>query len=415
MSVASKRALRSLTLASSFLVAACGGGGGGGTASVATAVTGSTTGVLTDSAIQGVSYTTSSGVTGVTDANGNYKYNPGDTVTFKVGAVSLGSVAANGIISPIDLAAGDANKYRNLLVLVQSLDSDGNPANGIVIPTRATANLPASLDLAQADEATFATAIAGAATSSGSGGVVSSVNANAHFLEQALPLLAANIYTFVPADHAAGHFGLLRVDASGAYLQGEVGPEDMAMGFTSGVESGSLSVDIADEHGFHLTSTQTIDSNLSAGVNNNGSLCQRVVPIGSGLYAPNTDQTMAPCNFQPGSPTSLKKAENDPTGIVGVWANGSATTIQTETFVFTSDGKFLTVDPVHPGVESGTYTYNTSTKTLTIPMTLAYDTNGPAGLSDGTAGSTTRSLVLSADGRTMDVNQGAATLYRVSK
>lgn len=62
--------------ASAWLLSSCGGGGGG------SAPTGSNTGVLTDSAIQGVAYSTSpSKVFGVTDAQGQYHYNPGDTVT----------------------------------------------------------------------------------------------------------------------------------------------------------------------------------------------------------------------------------------------------------------------------------------------------------------------------------------------
>lgn len=406
-------------LASVAALYACGGGGGGSSTSVASVSTGSATGILTDAAIQGVSYTTSSGVSGVTDASGGYKYNPGDTVTFKLGSVTLGNATANGIISPIDLAAGDANKYRNLLVLVQSLDADGNPGNGIAVSAAAAAALPAGLDLTQALETSFAASIATAASTAGSGGVVTGANANAHFLSQALPLLSSNVYTFVPADHAAGHFGLLRVSASGEYLEGEVGTPSTAIGFRPGVEHGVAVVDIADAHGFHLSSIRDIDTNDSAGVNNLGSACQRLVPMGSGLYAPNTNQTMEPCNFLPGNPVTLKKAENDPAGIVGVWAHGSANTVLTETFVFTSSGNFLTVDPVHPGVESGTYGFNNATKTLTLPIPLAYDTNGAAGLSDGSSNSTSKSFVLSADGQTIAVNGGAggggSTLYRISK
>jgi hypothetical protein len=403
-------------LASVAALYACGGGGGSSDPVAnnntgTTTSTGSASGILTDAAIQGVSYATSSGVTGVTGANGSYNYNPGDTVTFKLGAVTLGSVTANGIISPIDLAGGDAVKFKNLLVLVQSLDSDGNPANGISIPSAAAAALPSTLDLAQAVEATFAASIATAATTSGSGGVVTSTNANAHFLAQAMPLLASNVYTF-------GSGGLVRFSASGEYLHGQVNPTDSVR---TGVEHGTVTVDIADAHGFHLTSSnRDVDTNGDAGVNNDNSECQRVVPVGEGLYAPNTAQRVAPCNFLPGNPVSLRKAANDPTGIVGVWAVGSATTIKTSTIVISPDGTFLNVDPIHPGIEAGTYTYNTTTKIFTIPTTLPYDTNGSSGVSDGTANTSNQSLVLSSDGMTIAVNGGpgnvgGATLYRISK
>ena len=406
--------LARLTLiASVAALYACGGGGGGNTSTVpttpgTTSVVGSATGILTDAAIQGVAYTTSSGVTGVTGANGSYNYNPGDTVTFTLGAVTLATVTANGIISPFDLAAGNADKYRNLLVLVQSLDSDGNPNNGITIPAAAAAALPAGLNLAQAVEATFAASIATAVTASGSGGVVTEANAKAHFVAQALPLLASNVYTY-------GYGGLLRVGVSGEYLQGQVNPSDSVH---TGAEHGTMAIDFADEHGFHLIRTSfDVDTNGDAGVNNNSDFCSRLVPVGEGLYSPNSAQANAPCTFTPGNPVSLRKAENDPTGIVGVWAHASATTIKTETFVFKSDGTFLTVDPVHPGVEAGTYTYNTTSKIFTIPTTLPYDTNGGAGLSDGSVNSTTRTFVLSSDGMTIAVTSSccSSTLYRISK
>lgn len=62
---------------------------------------------------QGVSYTTSpSGVSGVTGPNGIYQYNPGDSVTFTLGGLTLGNVTATGIISPLQLSVGDSTKLR---------------------------------------------------------------------------------------------------------------------------------------------------------------------------------------------------------------------------------------------------------------------------------------------------------------
>ena len=43
--------------------------------------------------------------------------------------------------------------------------------------------------------------------------------------------------------------------------------------------------------------------------------------------------------------TTLTKAENDPNGVVGVWAFGSPTLIKTQTFVFYGNGKFMMLDP----------------------------------------------------------------------
>jgi len=121
----------SLSIAAALALSACGGGG----SDTPTAVVGAQTGVFVDSAVEGLSYETSSGVKGTTDAQGHFKYNEGDTVTFKLGGVTLGSGKATGTVTPAHIAGGeDNNKFTNLLVLLQSLDTDGDPSNGITLP-----------------------------------------------------------------------------------------------------------------------------------------------------------------------------------------------------------------------------------------------------------------------------------------
>jgi hypothetical protein len=89
-----------LVFFSLFALGGCGGGGASGVSATPVAATGSATGVITDSAIQGVSYGTSSGITGTTDASGHYSDTPGDTVTFKIGFIALGKpVTATGLVT----------------------------------------------------------------------------------------------------------------------------------------------------------------------------------------------------------------------------------------------------------------------------------------------------------------------------
>jgi hypothetical protein len=133
MSLQFPRSIRpfSLSIAAALALSACGGGG----SDTPTAVVGAQTGVFVDSAVEGLSYETSSGVKGTTDAQGRFKYNEGDTVTFKAGGVTLGSGKATGTVTPAHIAGGeDTNKFTNLLVLLQSLDTDGDPSNGITLP-----------------------------------------------------------------------------------------------------------------------------------------------------------------------------------------------------------------------------------------------------------------------------------------
>ena len=47
----------------------------------------SSTGVFVDSAVAGVTYTTSSGLSGTTNASGEFSYQPGDTASFSIGDV----------------------------------------------------------------------------------------------------------------------------------------------------------------------------------------------------------------------------------------------------------------------------------------------------------------------------------------
>ncbi|MDD5717274.1 MAG: Ig-like domain-containing protein [Sulfuricurvum sp.] len=112
-------------------VAAAAGGGGGGSSSSTPAVSGTNSAVLVDSVLIGVSYTTSSGLSGVTGSDGSFSYRTGDTVTFTVGKAILGTFAPASTASVVtigDLAGGDATKTANIAKFLQSLDSDTNSA-----------------------------------------------------------------------------------------------------------------------------------------------------------------------------------------------------------------------------------------------------------------------------------------------
>lgn len=97
----------------------------------------SKTGKFIDSAVAGVRYETETH-SGYTDENGNYDYEEGEIVTFYVGDIMLGSALATGELSPIDIASTpDATIYtpevQNIAAFLQTLDSDGDPSNGILI------------------------------------------------------------------------------------------------------------------------------------------------------------------------------------------------------------------------------------------------------------------------------------------
>jgi hypothetical protein len=117
------------------------------------------TGYLLDSAVAGVRFRRSDGNSGLTADDGAFAYFQGDRIDFSIGDIDLGffqtAATASGnpvfvlgglAVTPVDMVgnalSSDDARVINRLILLQSLDEDGNPANGIVIneATRLAAN-----------------------------------------------------------------------------------------------------------------------------------------------------------------------------------------------------------------------------------------------------------------------------------
>lgn len=129
---------------SGVMLTACGGGGddngggsnggnnGGGTD------TGSKplhTAVFLDSVVGGLDYRCND-YTGVTNAKGEFLFDDGDTCEFALGNQRLGAVtlkAGNSLVTPYTLAGDDKEKAIRIAALLQTLDSDSNPENGITL------------------------------------------------------------------------------------------------------------------------------------------------------------------------------------------------------------------------------------------------------------------------------------------
>ena len=131
------------------ITGALSGCGGGGDNSVLTQLVSGPvlTGKFGESAVINVAYITSSGLTGTTDAQGNYNYRAGDTVKFSIGKIVLGQGLASSLLTPIGLVSG-ATDFDNadvvkILQVLQTLDDDSNPANGISIAASVVTRLAA--------------------------------------------------------------------------------------------------------------------------------------------------------------------------------------------------------------------------------------------------------------------------------
>ena len=385
---------------------------------------GSATGVLTDAPVQGVAYTTSSGVVGTTDAQGQYTYNPGDTVSFKLGALALGSVPAAPLVTPLELAAGSADKLQNLLVLLQSLDDDGNAANGIKIVPAAAAAVSTGVDLAQAAAAFASTANTGLTAAMAAGGISRAITstslATAHFLGQSKALLSSQVW--VGSFDKGAYVVVQRFGPQGEFIFGELDTGPSGDGGMAGLEYGTALATAVDGRGFKLAPTIEIDTNGTWGLSHL-SACNRVSVAGGQLT-----YLEAPASCVTATRTALSKAENDPNGIVGVWSFGSAEIVKSQTFVFLKDGRYGMLDPIGdtninscggPGVEYGTYSYDAASKDVKILKVLV-DTNGCAGLNDGRPGGNGMmnfKLTLSSDGKTGTAVFGDSTdqIFRVSR
>ena len=99
-------------------------------------------GIVIDGIVAGLAYETSSGIRGYTEADGSFDYFQGDRVTFKIGNLLLGEIETETIkdgkvflqdIAGTERADLDDGYVENMAVLLQSLDSDRNAENGIVI------------------------------------------------------------------------------------------------------------------------------------------------------------------------------------------------------------------------------------------------------------------------------------------
>lgn len=149
-----KACIRSLglgfTAAAAILVSAC--GGGGGSAAPVTKI-----GVFADSRVEGLTYVIGA-KTAQTDASGQFTYEEGQTITFKVGGIVLGSATASAFMSPVSLVSGATDESNttvtNIAKFLQTIDDDNDPNNGIQLTSAIhNAALGRSIDFTLSDAA----------------------------------------------------------------------------------------------------------------------------------------------------------------------------------------------------------------------------------------------------------------------
>jgi len=100
-------------------------------------------------------------VSDLTDATGMFRYTPGATITFQIADVTFRAARGRWLLSPFQLVGAGActhsTELEKALVLVYSLDADGDPTNGIALP--AYPSVPAARTLSSLSMADVATLV----------------------------------------------------------------------------------------------------------------------------------------------------------------------------------------------------------------------------------------------------------------
>jgi len=143
-------ALTASCLAALFSLSGCLGGSGSGGDDART-------GVFVDSPVAGLDYQRSSGGTGTTNERGEFSYLGGETLSFAIGELALGAAAGKDMLTPLNIIEGatgsDDQRVSNMLVLLQSLDADGNLNNGIQITAAIREEVSLNAGTLQLDQA----------------------------------------------------------------------------------------------------------------------------------------------------------------------------------------------------------------------------------------------------------------------
>ena len=117
------------------------------------------TGQCVDAPVGGLSYSSESFPDGTTNENGEFSYFRGDQITFSIGDFTFPTVPVSSLLTPLALFQTD-NPFNpavvNTLRLLQALDTDADPTNGISISANAAAAAQMMLEEGETVESFFA-------------------------------------------------------------------------------------------------------------------------------------------------------------------------------------------------------------------------------------------------------------------
>ena len=371
-----------LTLISCSLLA-CGGGGssdsseeptiGNQTPTPTTPIVESLTGVFIDSAVSNIDYATET-LSGLTNEAGEFQYVEDEQVTFSIGSLIFPTISAKNVVTLLDIMGETdplSNSVVNMSRLLQSLDTDGDAANGISISDIAK-DVATPLDFTQAPEdfaestevTTFLSAAGGA-----TGAIISEEQSIAH-LSQSLNTLDI-VGTWKIESQDSEQFIALSFNSAGNLMlvihgeaedDGYTGVENMSYSWDSSTNALSFEM-ISDANGTWGFSHVEIESFTITGTNT-----AEIIAFDNG------EEQHVP----------LSRLSNSDNTIGGCWVlaieeapeSGQSTVIN-----FFDDGTFLLIEnsQTMPGMEFGSYTWDAATGQFSVDITA--ETNDDAGFS----------------------------------
>jgi len=155
-----------VSLAVFSVLAGCGSSDNDAAAPVNPAITG----VFLDGAVENLDYVAGTAPKATTTAKGEYTCYAGDTVTFSIGGIALGSTLCASTATPLELArVTDIKdvKVINRLLALQLLDDDNDPSNGIKLTAEAKTALAAKTIDFNAAAGNFNTALSATLATAG--------------------------------------------------------------------------------------------------------------------------------------------------------------------------------------------------------------------------------------------------------
>lgn len=403
-------------------LAACGGGSGGGSDDGDSRTPTVLTGVFLDSPVAGMTYNTET-QTGTTNADGEFRFVEGETITFSIGQVQLPSGPASKTVTPIDLAADAAtpeqkeNEVTNMLRLLQTLDADGNPENGITISADATAAATQAVDFSvPTDDFAQNDAVVALVTDGGQAvpvtGLVSVEAATEHFEDQLSNDLAGAWLLGNPDDNT--DYNVVWYMEDGRYYVGHTKNSEPINPYAA--EADQITYPVSGEYGTYtwdlaagnITVTTIDDSDGEGGITGEAPKVKEV-PLklnGDSIILTDEDERF-----------EVSKVRSATSGIVGGWLHEpSDDPDDYNVLVFTADGRYFNGHTKQPGsiVASGEYgTYSWNASTGAFQATLINESDDDGGVTQG-YNSISGTLTISADGLTL-FDSGEELAKRVGK